>query len=262
MSTGVVVPGTPPPAAAAAAPPPAAAGPTAAEVAALKAELETSKAQAAEQERTARFWYDKAKAGTEKPAPAAAAEDPEPDVLDLITSKGAKGLAAMLKKQGFVSGAEVDAKVNEKAAQITSEAQLLKEYPELGDPKSEFFQATAGFYGELKKEGVPERTAMKLAAQQARLAGIESGKIQTPAQKTAADAAKRAEERAARAAAGAGDRGGRGATEEDDDTPTDDERRAIQRLADALEIPLDKAEERYKARAKKGVNVAVKIGGR
>ena len=256
------MPGTPPPAAAAAAPPPAAAGPTAAEVAALKAELETSKAQAAEQERTARFWYDKAKEGTETPAPAAAAEDPEPDVLDLITSKGAKGLAAMLKKQGFVSAAEVDAKVNEKAAQITSEAQLLKEYPELGDPKSEFFQATAGFYGELKKEGVPERTAMKLAAQQARLAGIESGKIQTPAQKTAADAAKRAEERAARAAAGAGDRGRRGATEEDDDTPTDDERRAIQRLADALEIPLDKAEERYKARAKKGVNVAVKIGGR
>jgi hypothetical protein len=183
-------------------------------------------------------------------------------VLDLITSKGAKGLAALLKKQGFVSAAEVDAKVNEKAAQLTSEAQLLKDYPDLGNERSEFFKETARFYGELKAQGVPERMAMKLGAQQAKLAGIEAGTIKTATQRSADEAATRAADRAARAAAGAGDRGGRGAAEEDDDTPTEDERRAIQRLADALEIPLDKAEERYKARAKKGVNVAIKLGGK
>ena len=252
-----VVSATPP----AAAPPVAAAppaGPTAAEVEALKAELATSKAAAAENERTAKFWHGKATAAPEKPAAAAPPED-ETDVLDVITSKGEKGLDALLKKRGFVTKAELDSTVDAKANQIVSEGQLLKEYPELDNKDSDFFKATAQFYGELKRDGVPERVAMRIAAKEAKLAGIESGTIKTATQKTADEKAAAAEERRARAAAGAGDHGGRGSAEEADDTPTEDEQRAIQRLADALEIPLDKATERYKARAKKGVQVAVKL---
>jgi hypothetical protein len=225
---------------------------------AVTAERDSLKATAAENERTARYWYDQAHKG-EPAKPAAEAKAEQVDLLDLITSQGEKGLKDYLKKQGFVSADEVDSKVNEKAAQLTSEAQLIKDYPDLNDAKSEFFLATAQFYGELKKDGVPERLAMKLAAQQAELAGIRGGKIKTPAQKTADETATRAEERRVRAAAGAGDHGGHRANEEADDIPTADEALAIQRLADALEIPLDKATERYKARAKKGVQVAMRL---
>ncbi len=204
----VVSSGTP--AAAPAATPAAATAPTAAEVAALKAELETSKQQAAEHERTAQFWYNKSNA---KPAPAekpaAAAEEEDDDVLDLITSKGAEGLEALLKKRGFVSAAEVDEKVNAKASQITGEAKLIDDYPELAKHDSEFFKATALNYGELKKQGVPEAVAMRMAAERAELAGIRAGKIKTPTQKSDEEKAARASERAARAAAGAGDHGGR-----------------------------------------------------
>jgi hypothetical protein len=257
--TPSVISSTPAPVAPAAAAAVVPAAPTAAEFAAQKAELEAAKATAAEHQNTAKYWYDKSLAA--KPAaPAAAAAVEEIDLLDLITSRGEKGLKEYLKKQGFVSADEVDAKVNDKASQLTGEAQLVKEYPDLADQKSEFFKATAGFYGELKKEGVPERVAMRMAAKEAKLAGIESGTIKTPAQKTADDKATREEERRARGAAGAGDHGGRTSADEDDDTASPDELLAIKRLAEALEIPLDKATERYKARAQKGVQVAVKIG--
>jgi hypothetical protein len=227
-------------------------------VAALTAERDALRGTAAENERTARYWYDQAHKG-EPAKPAAEAKAEQIDLLDLITSKGEAGLADWIKKQGLVSRDDVAGMVNEKAAQLTSEAQLIKDYPDLSDAKSEFFQATAQFYGELKKDGVPERMAMKLAAQQAELAGIRGGKIKTPAQKTADETATRTEERRARAAAGAGDHGRHPAGEEADDIPTADEELAIQRLADALEIPLDKATERYKARARKGVQVAMRL---
>ncbi len=221
-------------------------------MAALRTELAASQAQGAEHERTARFWFDKSKNGTPE-KPAAATEDADEDVLDLITSKGAKGLAALLKKQGFISAAEVDEKVNEKAAQITSEAKLLETFPDLADSNSDFFKATVNFYGQLKKEGVPERTAMKLAAQQAKLAGIESGSIKTATQKTADDAATRASDRAARAAAGAGDHGRREAAEEADEELTAEQRHIAIRLLGGAGVTDEQAIEKYKARAKKGV---------
>jgi hypothetical protein len=241
--------------------PAAPAGPTAAELATLTAERDALKATAAEQQRAAEYWHEKATKGA---APAPKKEEPEPevDLLDLITSGGPKALKAYLRKEGLVTGADVEATVSAKVAQVTAERQLLDDYPDLGKKDSEFFQATAGIYGELKKAGVPETLAMQLAAQRAELEGLKSGKIKTPQQVTDDAKAARTAERAARAAAGAGDRGHQATAEEDDDTPTPDEQRAIARLADALEISVEKATERYKARAKKGVNVALKIGGK
>jgi hypothetical protein len=248
-----VVSATAPPAAAVV--PPAAATP---DLATLTAERDALKAAAAEHENTLRFWYEKAqKAATpEKVAAAPAVE--ETDLLDLITSKGEKGLKDYLKKQGFVSADEVDSKVNDKAVQITSEAQLLKDYPDLGDSKSEFFRSTAQFYGELKKDGVPERAAMKLAAQQAELAGIRTGKIKTAAQKTEDEKATRAADRAARAAAGAGDHGGRTAAEESDDELTPEQRGIAIKMLAGDGVTEDQAIEKYKARAKTGVRMKTK----
>lgn len=258
-TTAVVIPGTPPVTAPVI--PPAAGAPTAAEVAALKAELATAKTEAAEQKRTAEYWFGKQKAAPAKEPAVAAAPGDDEDLLDLITSKGVKGLDELLKKRGLVSRDDVSAMVEAKANQIVSEGQLLKDYPDLDNKESAFFKATALIYGELKAQGVPERAAMNLAAEKAELAGLKAGTIKTPAQKTADAKTARDQERATRAAAGAGDHGGRAAAEEDsDDIPTADEDRAIKHLADALEIPYDKAKERYTARAKKGVQIALKIG--
>ena len=256
-----VVSATPPPAAAPATQ--AAAAPPTDDLKTLRDEIASLKGTVAEHQRNAQFWYEKAAKGAAvEPKPKAEPEqaEPEVDLLDLITTQGAKGLTAYLKKQGLVTRTEseryAENLVNTKAAQLSAEQELRGEYPELGNEKSDFFLATATHYGELKKQGVPEVTAMRLAAKSAELDGIRAGTIKTPAQKRSDQEA----ERRTRAAAGAGDRGGRtpqGA--EDDDTLSADDMAAVRNLAEALEIPVEDAQKRYVARAKAGVNVALKL---
>jgi hypothetical protein len=266
--TETVVSGTP----AAAAPPAAAVVAPADDVAALRAriaELERSDkekdSRVAEHERNAQFWFEKAKGGkTDAPKPAPELEA-EPDLLELITTKGAKGLTSYLKQQGLMTREEGESLVNGRAHQLVTEQQLRSDYPDLADEKSDFFKATALHYGELKKQGVPEATAMRLAARSAELDGIRAGKIKTPAQRTADEKTEREADRRARATAGGGDRGGRSPQQvEEDDTLSPDDQAAVRNLADALDIPLKEAEERYIKRAKAGVNVSLKLdkGGR
>ena len=241
--------------------PAAAAAPTAEQVAALNAKITALEGTVTEHQRNAQFWFEKAKGGAtaEPPKPR---EEPEGevDLLELITTQGTKGLTAYLKKQGLATRGEVESLVNTRAAQLTTEQQLLTQYPDLGDKKSDFFQTTAGHYGELKKEGVPEATAMRLAAQMTEMDGIQAGTIKTKTQREADAKAEREADRRARANAQAGDRGGRSPQNvEEDDTLDADEEAACRNLAEALEIPIEKARERYIARAKAGVNTSMGV---
>jgi len=204
--------------------------------------------RAAENQRTAEFWALKAKAGA--PAAAAAETEDDPDVLEAITTGGAKGFDALAKKRGFVQKDEVEALINSKAAQLTKEQELIGRYPDLKTKGSEFFKATAAHYGSLVKSGTPEPVAMELAAEKAELDFMRSGKIKlagaepTKAEKEAT--------RLARVAAQSGEPGGRraaAAAAEDDDELSPEQIR----IADAMGV----SHEAYLKRAKAGV----KMGG-
>jgi hypothetical protein len=243
------------------------------EVAALKAQvadLTGKAAQADEFKRTAEFWHGKATAAAPAPAPKtgdAAEDEDEQDLLEIITSKGAKGLDQLLKKRGFVSAAEVSTMVNSKASQIHAEGELVKQFPELGDANSEFFKATAQAYGVLKQEGVPEARAMVLAAKQTALDFITAGKMKTPGQVAEETKATKEAARLARIAAQAGDRDNRRTAGEDDEADTelnDAQRRvALSMLVGAPGKdgkPMDEAAAiaAYQARAKNGVAMSSK----
>jgi len=243
---------TPPPAAESTPPP----EPSAADLA-KDARIQALEAHNAELQRTSEFWHSRA---SERPAAAAApaaTATPEPeedeDLLDLITTKGVKGLDALMTKRGYVRRDEVDHKVNAKATQVTDEARLVAQYPELNDNKSDFFMATATRYGTLVKNGTPEHMAMRLAAEGAELEMIRAGKMQTPAEKAAATKAQRETERLAHVAAQGGDRGGRTTDQEESDELTAEQRAVAIRMLAVDGVTEEQAIERYKARAKKGV---------
>src|ERR1700733_10177863 len=78
----------------------------------LKAELELTKGRLAEQERVAGYWYDQRSGPPQQVFQAEPEAEPEPeeeiDMIDLLATKGAKGLDAILAKRGYVRAAEVD----------------------------------------------------------------------------------------------------------------------------------------------------------
>ncbi len=205
----------------------------------LKSELEESK-------RATEFWHGKAKS-SEKPAAAAVADEPEEDILEAITTKGAKGLDAILAKRGYVRAVDVDAKVNARAEALTKEQQLLEQYPDLKKKDSEFFKQAAMFYGELVKANTSPAVAMEMAAERTELKFMREGKIKTPSQQAEDAKAQREKDRRARIAAQSGESGGRtsAAADEEDDELTDVQKN----IARSMGI----SEDAYKARAKKGV---------
>ena len=210
----------------------------------LQKQIDDLKAENNTLANTAKFWADKASNGAprpaEKPAPAAAEE--EVDVLDVIATKGLKGLDELMSKRGYVRQDAVDATVNARTTAVLKEQELMKEFPDLGNKESEFFKATANEFGELRKRGVPEIEAMDLAVALTDRKFILAGKKQTPNQIAEAKAA----ERKARAAAAGGDRGGGPSNDADSDEELTAEQRHI---CQSMGI----TEEAYKARAKKGV---------
>lgn len=248
MSTAaapIVVSSAPPPAAA-----PAAAAPVV-DAAGLQKQIDDLKAASEENARAADFWKKKA----ETPAPTRAAAEPaapaeeEEDVLDILATKGAKGLVALLAKSGYVRGEEVDARVNQKASEIQKEQALVAQYPDLKKENSEFFKETALAYGALVKQGVSKAVAMEMAAERTELKFLREGKMKTPTQQ--ADEAKAEKDRLKRdriaAQAGEGVRG-RAPVEEEDDAELTPEQKHI---ADQMGI----THEAYAARAKKGVQM-------
>jgi hypothetical protein len=239
----------------------AAAAATAAETAALRKQIADLSATSEENARAAQFWADKARTGVKDAGvkEAAADADADVDLLELITTKGAKGLDDLMAKRGYVRGDDVDRRVNVKATEIAAETALRTEYPDLDNPESEFFKMTAREFGALKDRGLPAPDAMRSAAERTYLRFLREGKVKTPQQAAEGAKAQRDADRAARAAAGAGDRGGRAAQGADDDTLSDDDMAGVKFLAESLEIPMDEAQTRYLARAKGGVNVALKL---
>jgi hypothetical protein len=231
----------PPPAAPVAAAPPA----PPVDAAAFQRQIDELKEQVAEGQRTAQYWADKAKAGA--PAKPAEVHEDEPDVLETITTKGAKGLDELLAKRGYVRGDEVDARVNARASTLVKEQELIAQYPDLRKKDSEFFKATAMHYGDLVKSGTPQALAMELAAQKTELEFMRSGKIKLPGAEPTKEEKEAA--RLARIAAQSGDGGGRrpaAASEEDEDLTPEQKH-----IADAMGI----SHEAYSARAKKGVAI-------
>ncbi len=221
-------------------------------------EFEALQAQLADTTRAAEFWQEKAASTKAAPAPKPA-EEPEVDMLELLTTRGAKGFDEYMRAKGFVSREEVERTVNNKAAQLSKEQELSQKYPDLKNERSEFFKATAVHYGKLIQQGVPETLAMELAADRAELEGIRTGKVKTPAQKAEEDKQARERERRERIQAQAGDRSGRGAmvNEEDDELSPEQEAIAVKMLA-GDGVSREQAIEAYKKRAKAGVM----MGGR
>jgi hypothetical protein len=210
-----------------------------AQIDALKAESTAKDAQIAEKDQAARYWHEEA-----KKKPAAKADTPietetEEDPLEVLSKKGVKGFKELAEKLGFVSGESVDSRIESRARQLTEDAALAKEYPELADEKSEFFKSTAKHFQTLTAAGVPKGVATRQAANNAYLEGVRSGKIVTKAEQ---------DEREERAAAAGGDKSkGKGKTTSDDEN---DELSDFQKSI-CREMGVD--EKAYKDRAKKGI---------
>lgn len=239
---------TPTPAAAAPETPltPAAAAAPAVDVADLQRQIADLKEQSAEHQRAAEFYAQKARA---TPAAAAPPAEDEPDVLEAITTGGAKGFDALAEKRGFIKKADVESMIDSRTARVTKEVELIGRYPDLKNKSSDFFKATAQHYGSLVKEGIPQSVAMELAAEKAELEFMRSGKIKAPGAEPSKEEKEAA--RLARVAAQAGEGGGRRAAAAE---PEDDELSPEQkRIADAMGV----SHEAYLKRAKAGV----KMGG-
>jgi hypothetical protein len=218
-----------------------------AEVARLTRERDDAAAKAKEHEDSARFWHSKARGSAEAPEAKTAAKADEEDNTDLleVAAKGPKAMKEWLAKQGFVSKAEVDNLVTSKASQMTREARLVEQFPELKDQKSEFFKDTATEYGALKSQGVPEHIAMELAAERVsiRRGGTDDGEGRTKKETDDADRKARV-----KAQAGEGTKRQMRTAEEGGDELDETQKM----IADKFGI----SHEAYKKRAKEGVQRA------
>jgi hypothetical protein len=123
---------------------------------AIREELRSLRARVTEAETDSRFWREQAKS----PA-AAAAKDEEPeeddvkidgDLVDIISSGDAKLIRDTFKKMGFVGKAEVDAAIKRTREEIGQKSQMFREYPDLENPKSDFFKETDREYRALSEK--------------------------------------------------------------------------------------------------------------
>jgi hypothetical protein len=244
--------------AAVATPAAAAAAAAAPDLAAIQKELADTKVELGETRRAAEFYERKSKE-TPAPAAAAAAADPDDDIdiLEVITTKGKKGLDDLLAKSGFVRKADVDKAVEAKTASVLKQQDILKAYPDLADKKSEFFKDTAEQYGILVKQGVDPDVAMGLAAERVELVNLRSGKTKSPGELKA----DKDRDRKARIAAQGGEGVGRTPTaaEEEDEDLTPEQEQIVRKMlvgnpgADGKPMNFEQATAAYKARAKTGV---------
>lgn len=222
-----------------------------------KAEYDRMARERDEARQSEKFWADRARGG--KPEPEAEEEDETIETSDLVPprvtgksdideaifsdpdkwleaiSKGPKAIEALVKKQGFVSAEEAAAiaakvarrTVDVERGKITTDNKIMSAYPELADPNSELFKATAVEYRELtefdpaaKKSPATLYAAAKAA--KARLAAEKRAKSTggEEDEEYGYDRVEPAERvRRSRVAAQDGSRGGRVArSEEPDDT--------------------------------------------
>jgi hypothetical protein len=219
------------------------------DAAAFQAQIDTLKEQVAESNRTAKFWADKAAAGKSAPAAAAEPED-DTDVLEAITTGGAKGFDNLASKRGFVKLEQVEELINTRAQSLTKEQELIQRYPDLSKKTSDFFKATADQYGILVKAGTPQHVAMELAAERAELNLMREGKIKPPGADTAPTKEEKETARLARIAAqssGGGRRPAAAAEDEGDEELTPQQKNMCDQMGVSYES--------YAKRAKAGVSI-------
>jgi hypothetical protein len=208
-------------------------------------QIDELKEQVAESQRTAQFWAQKAANGAPAPAAPKTDDGDDDDVLEAITTGGAKGFDALAQKRGFVRRNEVEQLIETRATTLTKEQALLNEYPDLKSKNTEFFKATAINYGNLVKSGTPQPVAMELAAKQTELEFIRAGKIKMNGSDPSKDEkeAARLKRIAAQASPSGSSRPAPSDEEDEELTPQQ------KHIADAMGI----SHEAYAKRAKGGV---------
>lgn len=118
-------------------------------------DLAAARRQAKESDETARYWAEQARnTPVRQPAPEPEKEDDfsDVDLVDLITTQGAKGLATVIERMGYAKKADVQAEIVATRSGIAAENALMSQYPELADDQSPFFLATAKIYNQLKAD--------------------------------------------------------------------------------------------------------------
>jgi len=143
------------------------------DIKAIKSELASLRAQNAEIRESERLWAARALNGTGGSAPAApeAEEISGEAVLEAIEQDGVNGL----KKLGFVSAAEVKQMVSQAVGAVKNENTILADFPELKNPKSEFYQKVNELLASSEFSDVQGPGAIRLAAKQVREQSKSSG---------------------------------------------------------------------------------------
>ena len=196
-------------------------------------ELNAMRARITELEASERYWADKAQKGG-APAPTPPKAD-EPDELEQLLSEagieddtaasllddiGEKGVAA-LQKRGVITKAQLkpilaaierrmeakatqlaDSRVKGATGQLTAEAELVRDFPELRDEKSAFAKAVAVEFASMVAEDPKLKKSYTALRQAARIAKLET---------------KQPDERAARIRSQSPSRGATPASEFDDE---------------------------------------------
>ena len=224
-----------------------------AENAKIAKDLETAKSSLSEKDQAIQFWHGKATAKPEAAKPAEAEADI--DLLDVIGTKGAKGLDEVLKQRGYVSKADVQNLIAGEVDRISREGSAVERFPELKDKESEFFKLTTKNVAALKAQGITGVNATEIAAERAYLQLVDDGKMDTKAQraakaKVAEDEEESEAERIARGNAAGGSGGRRAATSDRRPVETAEDKALIARVCAGMGID----EKKWREQADKGIN--------
>lgn len=223
------------------------------EIRELRKQLRASAKRIRELEESERAWAERARrlSAEEKPHEEEAAADEDLDVIEALTSDGAKGLDKILRKLGYARVEDVEQRIEQTRAHMTRDAKLIARYPDLADENSDFFRATAQRYQELVKNPALRDSGMllELAAELAEGDLALRRRQARGGRDFGLDDDESEEERVERVRAQAGSRGRRAAEQ----TPDDDELTPLQkRIAARFGI----SEDAYRKRARQGVQIS------
>jgi hypothetical protein len=126
-----------------------------------KAELEALRSEMRELREDATYWRQEAQRGRQQPAEEPEEEDEEEDteidieadLVEMVTSGDKKGFSKAIrevaKKSGFISGKEAQKMIRQTASELAERQRLIEEYPDMQNPKSEFFKVADAHYKRL-----------------------------------------------------------------------------------------------------------------
>jgi hypothetical protein len=121
----------------------------------VQRELKETRAREKESAASARYWADQARNApakpAEKPAPVADNLD-DVDLVDIITTQGAKGLGSVIERMGYVKRSEVANEIQATRGADRAETAVLAAYPALADNSSPLFAKTAEIWNQLKQD--------------------------------------------------------------------------------------------------------------